>query len=783
MKAVFKREFSSAFHRLTAYVAVALQLFFSAVVISSNNLSYTLSSVSKAVSFMSLLTLAIIPVIAGEFIPCGKRAGVDRVYGALPLLDRQIALGKYFAAAAVTLIADLFLIFSPFLAGFFGTVDHLMSYTAILGLLLLQAAALALCMLVFKTVKNRILAFVTIYVSGFLMIAVSVFIIYFPTTPILSLLGLVALGLLLGTAAWLFTQRPLVGGITAAAVAVLSAVAYIIFPKGFAGLFVTVITALSPIDRFNRFINGVLDFGSVLYFLSLAFLLLWCLCRNFEVAHEPCESRPSMSLKRITSAAVVLLITAALCLVNVAAEVLPPRFSGADATVSKNATPSDKAVDFLSDVEKDVDFYLLEPTDTTSENAMDYRSYRLYLDRLVATNPRFSLTTVYGAATPEFYEERELTQNDVVPNSLIIQCGDRWEYVNFYTLLCYGNSDFSKSYMSVSELEYWRSVVYSMYQSNPDYEKHWRSINYNTTSYRYADTAISFMVEYVTKDIIPTAYYLTGHGEGDMYAPSSVFYNMGLEPLDTTLTEIPPDAASIVVNLPTEDFSEKERDAFLEYLSGGGQMTFLTNKENLGMPNLCDVLSAYGMSVENEGYVTYQQKVGEDGETEATTDIVPKIDYTCDPFGEISSSNQSDISLTDANAIVVSEEGLEYPTVYRLLESPSDCYLGDSEESGATYTVACAVETPSGARVVWFTGGESVGKSINGASNLVASALSWVTLEYTTVTDGITPTLYAQPSTPITSGGATAVSMLLYLTAIGVLVFGVVELYRRKKAV
>lgn len=782
MKAVFKREFSSAFHRLTAYVCVAIQLFLSALVISSNNLTYTLESTATAVSFMSLPTLIIIPVIAGEFIPFGKRAETDGVYGALPLLDRHIALGKYLAAGAVTLIADAFLIFAPFLSGFFGTVDHLMSYTAIFGFLLLQAAALAFCLLVFKAMKNRILAYVTVYASVLVLMAVSVFIIYFPISSMLSFIGLLTLCVILGIAAWLFTKRLLVGGCVAAALGGVVGIAYLVYPQGFTGLFGSVITGLSPVDRFNRFIGGILDVGSVLYFASLIFLLLWCLCRSFALPHEQREKRPSMSVRKMTSAAVVLLLTAALCVPNVATAVIPPRFSSADATVTKKATPSENGLKFLSSVEKDVDIYLLEPTDATVENAMEYSAYRLYLDKLIAANRRFSLTEIYAEKAPEFYESRGLSAANVTPNSLIIQCGDKWQYVNYYTLLCYGNSDFSNSYMSVSEYEYWKAMIYNMYQQNPDYAQYWYSINYNTTAYRYADTAIAVMVEYVTKDIIPTAYYLTGHGEADMGAATSVFSKMGLTPLDTTVSDIPNDAACIVVNTPAKDFSEAERDAFLEYLTGGGQMTFLTNGENLGMPNLCAVLSAYGMSVEDKAYVTRQQTVEEE-KTEATTDISPTVNYNSDVLGTLDSANASKITVSQANAIKVNTEGLEYPTVIPLLESPSDCYLGDDEESKASYILACAVETPNGAKVVWFTGGGSVGKATSGAESVVTGAVSWVTLKYTTATDSITPTLYRQPSAMISSGSATAVSVLLYLTAVGVAVFGIVELYRRKKAI
>ena len=786
MKAVFKREFSSAFHRPTLYVALFLQLLVSAIVISANNLTFNLESISTAVSFMSLISLLLIPAIAGEFIPFGKRAGVDKVYGSLPILDRHIALGKLLAAVSAVLIGDAFLIISPFLAGFFGTVDHLMSYTALLGLILFQAVAVAFSLLVHNTIRNRIVSYVTIYSTAVLLILISVFILYFPVSSLLSFICLCALCLILGIAAALLTKRAWIGVVTATALAAVNTLAFVFASERFAGLFITVITALSPIDRFDSFIWGVLKFSSVLYFLSLGLLLIWCFCRSFALRHEPHQKRPSINLKKLSSSAFVLLLAASLLCVNVAASAVPQRFSSVDATLTHKATPSDNTLSFLSTIDKDVDFYLLEPVDINLNNAMNNSVFRLYLEKLVASNPHFSLTCVYGDEDPGFYSERGLSMNDILPNSLIIQSGDRWEYVNYYSLLCFANSDFGSSYMDISEYEYMVTMVYNMYMSNSEYAQYWYSINYNTTLYRYADTLLAFVVEYVTKDIIPTSYYLTGHGEADMNEATSVFYNLGLTPLDTTNTDIPRDASGIVVNMPSEDFSVSERDAFLDYLAGGGQMTFFTNKENLDMPNLMSVLSAYGMSVEDTSYVTRDIEVEGENEDETvyepTSEILLSVNYNSDVLGTIDSTTASSIALTDANAITVNTDGLEYPNVISLFESPSDCYLGDDKDSKASYILSCAVETPDGARVVWFTGGESMTNTATGTNSIIDAAISWVTLVYETGTGNITPTLYQQPPAIISSGGSTAVSVLLYITSVGFLVYGIVDLYRRKKA-
>jgi hypothetical protein len=121
-----------------------------------------------------------------------------------------------------------------------------------------------------------------------------------------------------------------------------------------------------------------------------------------------------------------------------------------------------------------------------------------------------------------------------------------------------------------------------------------------------------------------------------------------------------------------------------------------------------------------------------------------------------------------------------------------DCVLGKDYSALETVcpdlVAACKeaqtllAETPDGAKVVWFTGGESFNSAASVAANVLAYALTWVTLEYTSAVTDIPPTLYEQPMTVVSSGGATMITVMLCLVAVGVAVFGAVNLYRRKKA-
>ena len=775
MRAVLKREFSSAFHRIYAYLAIALSMLVSVIVFSANNLTYATESIGGVVSFMSFITLLIIPVIAATVVPSRKKCARDRAYDALPLSSKQVALGKYLAALLITLLSDVFLLFFPFLSGFFSTADHLASYTSIFGYILFQAAWLAVCTFVLKAVKKRWAAYVTVYGVALAMIIVSIFIFFVPLNSVVSVVCLGVLAALVGAVAGLCLKRIWVGIAVFVPLALADVALYFINPDGFAGLFEKVVCQISPIDRFNPFVYGIFDFSGVIYYLFLTFAFVYLFSRLFVLDHEKREDKPCIDLKKATSAGVAVILVITLGCVNVAALAVPKRYKEFDASLADKASLSQEAENYLASVDKDVTFYLLEPTSRDMDYTVKAEPYLLYIDKLVGTNERFSLVEVYYEQNPEFYEEKGIILENVVPNSLIIECQERYEYVSFYSFLYYSNADMGATKMSLSEYLY----ALQIYSSNEQYVQYLYSLMYNTTVYSYADLSICQVVEYVVADVIPNNYYMTGHGEPDTSKVTSSFNQWGLELLDVS-NGIPEDAASIFINMPDEDITDTEKDILLEYLAGGGQLTFVTNEKNLDMPNLCAILEAYGMKVENKAFVN--EPVGEDEEERESTEIYPTVDFQNEIFGDISSTASVEPVVKNANAISIDENVKDDLLAYPLLVTSEEAYLGDAVDKKASYTIAAAAETADGAKVVWFTGGESYNQAESIGANLVAYGLTWVTLEYTSAVSELPPTLYSQPTSIIASGGATLITVMLCLVAVGVAVYGVSVIYKRKKA-
>jgi hypothetical protein len=501
---------------------------------------------------------------------------------------------------------------------------------------------------------------------------------------------------------------------------------------------------------------------------SLIALFLFLTWRRYQLGYEHEKARFCLDIRRATSAAMALVIVASSLALTSAAAVVPERFTVADATLTRKHSVSGEAKDFLSGIDKDVTVYLLESTNIPE--------YEAYLDKLAATNPRIRLEKIYNAVSPEFYSDRGISTDSISANSLVVQCGERVSYISYHTLFFYSNEELGVDNMSYSQYQYYLS----MFSSNAQYASYLQSLLYGTTVYIDADAVICSHIEYVTKDIIPTNYYLTGHGEVSVLDASCAYSGLGLEQLDISDKDVPADAASILVNMPTSDLSADERDRLLAYLSTGGQVTFVTGEANLDMPNLCAVLAAYGMSAE-KGTVKQGIVVVEGEDKEYLSEFEPKLHTDNDVLYNADSASGFIPSIKDANAITVDESAVPNMTVIPLLSSTSDSYKGENTDTLASYTLACAVDTPEGARVAWFTGGEAFNQPRSDSVAVVPYALSWTSMEYESNTGNITAALY----TPATAQGDSFLSdvvvFVLLALPVGVGIFGAVVLNKRKK--
>lgn len=160
----------------------------------------------------------------------------------------------------------------------------------------------------------------------------------------------------------------------------------------------------------------------------------------------------------------------------------------------------------------------------------------------------------------------EYTDEEVSSNSLIVVCGDRSKIVDYNNI----------------------------YESSMDYTTY----SYTTSGFD-GEGQITSAISYVTSDNLPVLYTLDGHGEKSLDSTLQEDIekaNIEIKSLNLLTEEsVPEDADCLMINSPSTDISEDERDAIIEYLENGGKAMIFSDYTEESMDNFDAVLENYGV--------------------------------------------------------------------------------------------------------------------------------------------------------------------------------------------
>ncbi len=122
------------------------------------------------------------------------------------------------------------------------------------------------------------------------------------------------------------------------------------------------------------------------------------------------------------------------------------------------------------------------------------------------------------------------------------------------------------------------------------------------------ESALTSALQYVNMEVSPTVYFISGHGEPDSSAFTSLndqlmLANYNVKMLDLIKNDIPEDCTVLFITPVDRDYSQAEREKVLNYLNNDGRAFLLlggTDKEKC--PNIMSIASAYGLTLE-DGYI------------------------------------------------------------------------------------------------------------------------------------------------------------------------------------
>ncbi|MCD8365829.1 MAG: Gldg family protein [Clostridiales bacterium] len=400
-----------------------------------------------------------------------------------------------------------------------------------------------------------------------------------------------------------------------------------------------ILNCLAITQPMENFLSGVLDVTGIIYYMSGTILFLFFTCQLVQ------KHRWSVSSKKIRrgvfNSTFVVIGAAIAVVVNVLAAQLPEGAKSIDVTNQKLYTLTEDTYTFLDSLDQDVTIYVLEAEeDADSVVSKTLKRYEEYSDRI-------TVEYVDPTVSPNFYT----TYTDTAPTegSLIV----------------------------VGE-EYSKVIDYSdVYEYSIDYTTYTQSI-----SAYDGEGQITSALSYVTSGNIQTVYTITGHGETDLdssFSEALEKMNLSVESM-TLLTEdaVPEDAAALIINGPTSDFSEDDAQKVIEYLAAGGKALIMTSYEVTGdMTNFESILAEYGVGVtqgvvmESNAQYCYQYPFY----------LLPDV-LSADATANV----EGYVMIVDAQALTNTEEDSETLTWTPLLETSDSAYIKTDIETMTTYS-------------------------------------------------------------------------------------------------
>ncbi len=398
------------------------------------------------------------------------------------------------------------------------------------------------------------------------------------------------------------------------------------------------------------------------------------------------------SVKGTRMAIITAVILAVLILLNVGIGLLPRSWTNFVADSSDAFSISATAKSFFKKLDQDVTIYYVADPDMTYD--YEYAAkFRVMLDRYARLSEHVTVTYKDMGDT-EFISKYS---NYALPgSSLIIEGKERYDVISYDELFKYYfpaddlllsytdlltvyegwvsvADQYAQTYGEDAAIAYANSAV-KQYYNITDFYTAYMDIANGSNRYWYADAMITAATDYVTTEAIPTTYILTGHGEAEL---SENFTKMYLDDLsiryfliDLDKTgSIPENAATLVLNDPKTDITEKEKQLIADFIANGGSLILNTTPDDASLANLSALLGGYGLAAKDaivlDDSLSYNKYL--EGGTESSTEKETGTEAETEADTEADAAPQAEEQTTEAATETGTETGTEavtYPDDY-----------------------------------------------------------------------------------------------------------------------
>lgn len=416
--------------------------------------------------------------------------------------------------------------------------------------------------------------------------------------------------------------------------------------------------------------------------------------------------KESMNKKYLKNGSYSVVISAVfiviVVVINMIVGALPTKYSEFDLSSQKLYSIGDQTKSFLKDLDKDVTIYQVVQSGSEDETISKL------LEKYEEESSHIRVKEKDPVVNPKFTSE--YTSDEVSANSLIVVCGDRSKVV-----------DYSNIYES--------SVDYNTYQSQ-------------TTGFD-GEGQITSAISYVTSEDMPVLYTLDGHGEKELSSDIQEDIqkaNIDIKSLNLITEEsVPEDAACLLINAPTSDISETEKDAIIEYLENGGKAMIFSDYTTESMDNFDAVLKNYGVErvdgIVIEGDTQHYAQmpyylVPTVNSTDAISDFASQGYYVLMPYAQgIKQSNDIRDTVTVNSLLTTSDSAYSKVDV-----NSGDIEKADGDANGPFdlgVSITETLDNDKETQIVYYTSSNLMDSQINqmvsgGNEQMIISSLNWM---------------------------------------------------------
>ena len=275
MLAIFKKELRSYFTSMIGYLFIGFFLAIVGVYFMAYNLQGGYANFEYVLNSMVFVFVILVPILTMRLLAEEKKQKTDQLLFTSPLSVNKIVVGKYLAVFAVFVSAMVITMFYPLILSKYGVVSFKLAYTGILGFILVGAAYLAIGLFLSALFESQAIAAVVTFVVLLITFIMQGIVGLLPTSNKAAWLIFSVIALLIAVVIYFMINNVTVAINLGVVLEAACAIIYFTKPSLYDGLVVKVFDWFSVIDRFDNFMNGILDLTGIVYYISITVIFIF----------------------------------------------------------------------------------------------------------------------------------------------------------------------------------------------------------------------------------------------------------------------------------------------------------------------------------------------------------------------------------------------------------------------------------------------------------------------------------------------------------------------------